>query len=107
PNTALTNLLAAADTIDAATPAAEGDAPSTSTAMKLLAVFGVCAGVAGGCLGLVALHARRRRRGTVLAPPRRTASRPLPARDDRLAQRVGQQRLFPHQFGPAIRSERA
>jgi hypothetical protein len=107
PNTALTNLLAAADTIEDAAPAAQSDPPSTSTAMKLLAVFGVCASVAGGCLGLVALNARRRKRGAVLLPSRRTSSRPLPARDDHLAQRVAQQRLFPHQFGAAIRSERA
>lgn len=106
-NTALTNLLAATDTIDDAAPAAESEdaPPSTYTAMKLLAMFGVCAGAAGGCLGLVA---RRRWRATVLAPPRRnTPARPLPVRDDRLAQRVAQQRLFPHQFGAAIRSERA
>jgi hypothetical protein len=103
-STALTNLLAATDTID--DPAAESDdAPNTYTAMKLLAMFGVCAGAAGGCLGLLA---RRRWRATVLASPRRNApARPLPVRDDRLAQRVAQQRLFPHQFGAAIRSERA
>jgi hypothetical protein len=107
PDTARVNLLAAAERIEEATasPAADdASGASPSMAIKVLALFGVCAGAAVGCYGLLALSARRRARRQTLARPRRpTPARPLPQRDDRFAERVAPQRLFPHQFGGAIR----
>ena len=108
PDTARVNLLAAAESVDAAatSPAADDASDSSSSmAIKVLALFGVCAGAAVGFYGLLMLNTRRRHaRRMGLAPPRRNpAGRPLPQRDDRLAERVAQQRLFPHQFGSAIR----
>lgn len=107
PDTARVNLLAAAERIEeaAASPAVDGASGSSpSMAIKVLALFGVCAGAAVGCYGLLTLNARRRARRQTLARPRRPVpARPLPQRDDRFAERVAQQRLFPHQFGGAIR----
>jgi len=108
PDTARVNLLAAAESVDAAatSPAADDASDSSSSmAIKVLALIGVCAGAAVGFYGLLMLNTRRRHaRRMGLAPPRRNpAGRPLPQRDDRLAERVAQQRLFPHQFGSAIR----
>jgi hypothetical protein len=86
-------------------PAADDTARSQpSMAIKVLALFAVCAGAAVGCYRLLTPEMRHQAGSSGLASPRRNpAGRPLPKRDDRPGDRVAQQRLFPHQFGAAIR----
>ncbi|HEY6255205.1 MAG TPA: hypothetical protein VIY51_05370, partial [Xanthobacteraceae bacterium] len=106
---ALANLLALGDKLDdgATLPGAEDASllPGSLTAIQLLMLFGLCGCAAVGCYGLVALNARRRKRGLAPSPnARRSPARPLPSLRDRQSESVPPQRLFPHQFGAAIRS---
>jgi len=86
-------------------PAADDTAGSQpSMAIKVLALFAVCAGAAVGCYRLLTPELRHQAgRSGPAAPRRNPAGRQLPKRDDRLGDRAAQQRLFPHQFGTAIR----
>jgi hypothetical protein len=95
-----------ADKDDTRVPALTRTAPpSPLTAIELLMLFGACGGAAIGCYGLVALSAQRRtRRVGPSPPPRRSHARSPSASRDRNSDRVERQRLFPHQFGAAIRS---
>jgi hypothetical protein len=78
--------------------------PGPLTAIQLLMLFGACGGAAIGFYGLVALGTqRRRRRVGPSPPPRRSQARPPSSHRDRYAERPETQRLFPHQFGAAIR----
>jgi hypothetical protein len=79
--------------------------PGPLTAIQLLMLFGACGGAAIGFYGLVALGTQRRRRrvGPSPPPPRRSQARPASSHRDRYAERPETQRLFPHQFGAAIR----
>jgi hypothetical protein len=107
PDTARVDLPTTAETVEAAATSAADDASAAgpSVAIKVLALFGACTAAALGCCGLLMLNTRRRNaRRMGLAPSRRNpAGRPPPPRDDRFTERVAQQRLFPHQFGTAIR----
>ncbi len=84
--------------------AAQRDEAVHAPALEVMLLFGTCGTVAAGCLALVAFGARRRRkRAQGLAPPRRNPARLLSPPRDRTADRASMQRLFPHQFGAAIR----
>jgi hypothetical protein len=76
--------------------------PAPLTAIQLLMLFGVCGGAAIGFYGLVAFGMQPRRR-RIAPPPQRNQPRPPSRQQDRYAERPETQRLFPHQFGAAIR----
>jgi hypothetical protein len=78
--------------------------PLPLTAVELLMLFGACGGAAIGFYALVALNGQRRTRRAGTTPPlRRSQARPPSSSRDRYPDRVETQRLFPHQFGAAIR----
>jgi hypothetical protein len=83
---------------------ARSASPLPLTAIELLMLFGACGGAAIGFYGLVALNGQRRTRRAGTTPPlRRSQARPPSSSRDRHPDRVETQRLFPHQFGAAIR----
>jgi hypothetical protein len=90
----------------AITPMAQNaPAPVPLTAIELLMLFGACGCAAIGFYGLVALNGQRRARQAGRSPSlRRAQARPPSPNRERYADRVETQRLFPHQFGAAIRS---